>query len=374
MSRFLEIKDLSYVLLMREVVVQLNQSQLMSDKPKGTFGNIDSKKCCEPLQEVDFLSRWNGAKININYITKKVDSKTQEIHPLFFNILKDTIIIEENGSYFIEFKDYNDLLHFELFKSFKGVNSSIYDVESKNIKLALKTYQESSTFKKVSFDSSIHFDLGLNLNSLILEDNNGEQIYSNRLIFEIQDFFNYYGGDKLELKSYEKVSDCILTKLEQNKVYVYSKAKNNKVFDILAKDIEDTITKLYEKFVDIDCSIGKALNMSFEELENLNDELKEALLKRISSRKKSNKTKKEEREKELKELQIQQNIKTQNLNNAIQLGNKLKVKIINIAVEKGFEKTEVQEEFSDIVQDVAFRRPEACNDENAFIEAFLNEA
>lgn len=357
---------------MREVVVQLGENLMISDKSKGTFGALDPEKCCEPLKKSKFLKKWNGAKININYITKNIDEDTQEIHPLFFDILKNTRVVKYKKEYFLEFKTYTDLFHFKLFKSFKGLNSAIFDNEQKNIKLALKTYKESENFKRVNFNLKKHSHLGLNLNSLILEDSYGVQIYSNRDIFEIEDFF-VYDNKQMNLKSYDDFYNSVIHKLESNKVFLYAKSKNDDVYKTLISSVENTINELYEKYNEIYASISRSTNLSNEAFELFNKNSKDPLLKRVVTKKQTSEEKQTEKNEFMNELQKEQNIEVKNIKKAFQMGNKIKHKLIKIASDEGLSVSEIEEDFPSIFEDIAIRHPQSCDNEKMFIEAFLEE-
>lgn len=371
MARQLQVKN--HLLLVREFVNQLNTTLIVNDRAKSTIFQIDKKDMCEYLQNEMTCEDWDSAESYLGYITKQIDNKTQEIHPLLSKILKDSEVVEENGLHLIEFKTYNDMLHFDIFNRFKEINSGFYDYEKFTLKQALNEYKASPDYTLVSFSQRKHAKLGLNKDSIILKDEKGKLLYSNPVFLDVEDFFNYYGGDTLALKSYDEVTESILDKLAQNKVYQYSAKRNNFLFIDLAKEIEARIQKEYQHFLNISEIIGQALNLSGVEFENLNSGIKNAILKHVEEREKSKVQKEEESIQERMEKLHKDSIQTKQLQKAMSIANSIKDRLIANAVRKGLPKDEILEDFNDIVKDIVYRHPGACKDEKTFEKAFRFE-
>lgn len=245
----LEINKMSYIILLRELVCQLNEAYIYSGNYSSSVFQLDFKLFPKCIQDKYTLSKLNtNSKVNINYITKKMDNNERFINPILFDILINTKYIRNNkGNECLKFRTHKDFVIFNIMKSFKSVNADFFDVGNLNLKKALKSYKATEGYNKIPFNKDFSEELGPN--SLILITPEEEIIYSNRVLISFDDFFIFNNDiDSIKLNKLDKIKEKIFSKLQENKVYKYSSIKKDLIFNDLFLNINKDIEKHYNKF------------------------------------------------------------------------------------------------------------------------------
>jgi len=248
-NKLIKIDKMSYPILLRELVCQLKDPHIYSGNYSPSVNQLDFKLFPSCIKEKYSLSQLNtNSKVNINYITTKVDNNERAINPILFKILSNTkYFIDDKNNEYLEFITEKEKMIFEIMKSFKSVNADFFDVGNRNLKKALKTYESTAQFDKIPFNKDFSDELGPR--SLILITPEKDVIYSNRIFISFEDFFYFNTDiDSVKLKKIENVKNDIFIKLKENKVYEYSLKMNDSVFKELNKELNKDIQKYYSKF------------------------------------------------------------------------------------------------------------------------------
>lgn len=248
-----KIDKLNYLILIREIVCQNEKNNKNKDKDlivsktlNPTIKSLDFELFPNSIKQNYTLTKLNTAcKVNINYITKKESDTKQRIHPALYNTLKNTCYECIDGVEYLVFENENDLDIFKIFKRFKGVNAGFFDVETRTLKKALKTYESMSGYFKIPYNKDFSSELGPR--SLMLETPESDVIYSNRVYIDFDDYFNYE-EENYKIKTLSEVQECIFNKLMKNEVYKYSEKKKDNVFKKLKSEIEKEIINNYNSF------------------------------------------------------------------------------------------------------------------------------
>jgi len=244
------IKDMNYLILLRELITQTGKDIIYSDCYKASIDSLDISKFPTSLIEVG-LSRLNTtSKVNINYISSPIyHGNAYKIHPLLYNVLKHSRYSNDNMN--LIFNNKEDYILFLLFKKFKTVNAEFYDVKTKNIKRIIHVYQSNPEFEKIPYNSE-YKAVGLGPNSIILNSPENREVYSNKIIIEFKDFFSYCEEtNNFNIQDIQNIIDNIFVKLNSNKVIEYTKYYRPELWPQLESELIDTINNLYENFIKI---------------------------------------------------------------------------------------------------------------------------
>lgn len=241
-----KVKDIGYVILLREIVIQLKINKIYSgNKNNATVMKLDWDLFPEELKKMGSLSDINTrCKVNINYITEH-SGNIRLINNFLFTILSNSKIINNNGIEYLVFKEEKDQYIFKLFKLFKQINSDFYDNNKKLFKKYLHQYQNNNKYKKVPYDKNDK-SYGLGPRSIILISPENEILYINKKIIEYKDFFKY---EIFELKDFEEVKNNLSIKFKDIKLYNYMKDFDKNNFLLFENDF---IKVLEESFFKIE--------------------------------------------------------------------------------------------------------------------------
>ena len=238
MNNCIPCEKYGFIILLREIIQQTQSYDIYSGITDSTIPKLNFEYFPEIFQQkyVNASRMGTACKVNINYITKRKTEHIQSINPILFNILNRTYYENDNLLFYNE----TDFKRFKKFKYFKSVNSMFYDTKNGVIKPALNAYvNEDKSFIKYPFNNS--YEGLLSKNSKIYINKNNEDLYSNRIIIEYEDFFKL---NNIELLDQDIILQNVLRKLSQNKVYEFAQKKNDIIWDKLQNNILDIIIKV----------------------------------------------------------------------------------------------------------------------------------
>ena len=237
-----KVKDAGYIILLREIVIQLNSKIVYSGNTTPSASLLDFKLFPKELQNNSSLSKLNTkSKVNLNYVTQKINQNQQEIHNALYNVLSRTkYYTDKDGVEWLEFKNKEDLKTFRVFKSFKEINADLYDKKNFCIKYVIKHYEDSIGFEKVPYNKD--FDEELGPRSIILITPNDSVIYSNRIFVNFDDFCEYK-NNVITCKPIDDIYTNVSKKISQNRIYEYAKSKNDDLFLKIVSDVFEHVFK-----------------------------------------------------------------------------------------------------------------------------------